>query len=83
MAEVERDIIGKANKKGFTGFPTLYNYRPATPLEDGVTQEQLLVTDLIGSSLSWFSKQQPLTIVQVYNIGIQLVSGSLQCGLLI
>ena len=71
MAEIERDIIGKTNKKGFTGFPTLFNF-PATkslPFE-GVTSEQLVVTDLIGSSLSWFSKQKPMTIMQVYNIGI-------------
>jgi hypothetical protein len=76
MAELERELIGRTNKKGFVGFPTLYCF-PKTqmvPFEGGITHDQLLITDLIGSSLSWFSKQKPLTICQVYNVGIQLVS---------
>ena len=75
MACLERELIEMANKKGFVGFPTPYNF-PLTctvPFDGGVTHEQLLITDLIGSSLSWFSKSKPLTIVQVYNIGIQLL----------
>ena len=71
MAELERELINRTNKKGFTGFPTLYNFASAytVPFE-GVTHDQLLITDLIGSSLSWFSKSKPLTIAQVYNVGI-------------
>jgi len=57
MAEIERDIISRTNKKNFTGFPTLFNIPKASLLPfEGVTHEQLLVTDLLGSSLSWFSK---------------------------
>ena len=65
MAELEREIIGRTNKKGFTGFPTLYNfpYTQTVPFDGGVTHDQLLITDLIGSSLSWFQKSKPLTIV--------------------
>lgn len=75
MAEIEREIIGKTNKQCFTGFPTLYPCPNNCSLPfEGVTHEQLVVTDLLGSSLSWFSKQKPLTIAQVYNVGIQLVS---------
>ena len=74
MAEIERDIISRTNKKNFTGFPTLFSVPKTSilPLE-GVTHEQLLLTDLLGSSLSWFSTQKPLTTSQVYNVGIQLV----------
>ncbi len=60
MAEIERDIIGRTNKQGYLGFPTLYNF-PMQVLE-GVPPESLVVTDLIGSSLSWFSKQKPLSV---------------------
>jgi hypothetical protein len=57
MAEIEREIITKTNKKGFVGFPTIFNFPKSCTLPfDGVTYEQLVVTDLIGSSLSWFSK---------------------------
>ena len=69
MAELERDIIRKANKKAFVGFPTLYTF-PVNPQFEGVTDESLVVTDLLGSSLSWFSKQKPLSPAQVFNIGI-------------
>jgi hypothetical protein len=74
MAEVEREIIGKTNKGGFAGFPTLFNFHLASTPFEGITPEQLVITDLLGSSLSWFSKQKPLTVAQVYNVGIQLVS---------
>jgi hypothetical protein len=52
MAELEREIIYRTNKKGFIGFPTLYTFQ--TSNFPGVNHEQLLITDLIGSSLSWF-----------------------------
>jgi hypothetical protein len=65
MAELERDLISRCNKRGFQGFPTLYTF-PPTPLIahpfEGITHNQLLITDLIGSSLTWFSKSKPLTI---------------------
>ena len=64
MAELERELISRTNKKGFTGFPTQYIFSPTYTVPfDGVTHDQLLITDLIGSSLSWFSKSKPLTIV--------------------
>lgn len=69
MAKIERDIIGSTNKRGFVGFPTLYNFQLTDStlgqLQEyftGTIPEQLVVTDLLGSSLSWFSKQKPLTV---------------------
>ena len=63
MAELERELIARTNKKGFVGYPTIYVFprNQLVPFE-GVTYDQLLITDLIGSSLSWFSKQKPLTM---------------------
>jgi hypothetical protein len=57
MAELERELIARTNKKGFVGYPTLFMFprNQMVPFE-GVTYDQLLITDLIGSSLSWFSK---------------------------
>jgi hypothetical protein len=50
-------LIARTNKKGFVGYPTLFMFprNQMVPFE-GVTYDQLLITDLIGSSLSWFSK---------------------------
>ena len=70
MAQVEKDIMQRLNYKGYKGFPTLitrYNLGP-------YAEEDNLVTDLIGSSLSWFNKNKQLSLAQVYNIGIQLVT---------
>ena len=73
MAQVEREIMQKLNQKGFVGFPFLFSL-PTNFSYEGIPYQQLLVTDLIGSSLSWYSKTKPLSLIQVYNIGIQLVS---------
>jgi hypothetical protein len=75
MAELEREIIAKTNKKGFIVYHTLYTFPSSSNLPfDDVTHEQLLITDLLGSSLSFFSKTKSLTIAQVYTVGVQLVS---------
>ena len=66
---MEREIISKTNQKGFIGFPTLLNLPQAFTFES-IPATQLVVTDLLGSSLSWFSKQKALTLAQVHNIGI-------------
>ncbi len=41
MAELERELINRANKKGFFGFPTLYNFPPTQnlPFDAGVTHD--------------------------------------------
>ena len=66
MAEAEVEIIYKLNEKELKGFPTLYS-----TYQSGLFQQQTsIVTDLIGNSLSYFSKTKPLTVPEVYNIGI-------------
>ncbi|CDW75772.1 ck1 family protein kinase [Stylonychia lemnae] len=73
MAEVERDIMNLLNSSEFIGFPRIYNMKCLSQEYQTIPQEQLLVTDLLGSSLSWYSKQKHFTLSQVYNIGIQLL----------
>lgn len=58
MALMEKEIIHKLNQKGFKGFPTIVNKCNAGIYSDDDT----MITDLIGSSLSWFNKNKPLTL---------------------
>lgn len=69
MALVEREIMQKLNLKGFPGFPTMLNL-PTNFSYEGIPYSQLLVTDLLGSSLSWYSKTKTLSLAQIFNIGI-------------
>lgn len=66
MAQVEREIMQRLNIKGYKGFPTLLDKFNAGIYSD----EDNLITDLIGNSLSWFNKTKPLTLSQIYNVGI-------------
>lgn len=61
MAQTEREILTKLNQKGYIGVPTMLNL-PTNFVYEGIPYQQLLVTDLIGSSLSWYSKSKPLSL---------------------
>eukprot|EP00347_Sterkiella_histriomuscorum_P000150 403376979 len=73
MAQVEREIMIKLTMSNYIGFPCIYNMNSVNPEFKEIPQEQILITDLLGSSLSWYSRTKPLTVVQVYNVGIQLL----------
>lgn len=46
----------KLTHSNFMGFPGIYNMNPVNPEFKEIPQEQLIITDLLGSSLSWYSR---------------------------